>query len=310
MESFLNHLATYQVPHAYFTHFYIVSVMSSLFWGVQILVKGAAVRALASYSLSKSPDKSMTMEQVFLTWSLMALQGVRRLYESITLVKPSSSKMWFVHWFVGICFYLAVGVAVWIEGVGTSYQEILRSVTALPWKKPRRLQLVVHQARVKESLRHCKRLPDSLQVLGAVDKFMLILCTTGTVVSATPILDDRTLSPPSLRTLLCLPIFLVASGVQYDCHAYLASLKKYTLPAHPAFGKLVCPHYFAECLIYVALMFIAAPKGALINKTIFTALIFVSVNLGVTADMSREWYARKFGAEKVAGKWRMIPLIY
>lgn len=58
------------------------------------------------------------------------------------------------------------------------------------------------------------------------------------------------------------------------------------------------------------MMFIAAPKGALINKTIFTALIFVSVNLGVTADMSREWYARKFGAEKVAGKWRMIPLIY
>lgn len=123
MESLLNHLATYQVPHAFFTHFYIVSVMSSLFWGVQILVRGAAVRALASYSLSKSPDKSMTMEQVFLTWSLMALQGVRRLYESITLVKPSSAKMWFVHWFVGIGFYLAVGVAVWIEGVGTSYQE-------------------------------------------------------------------------------------------------------------------------------------------------------------------------------------------
>lgn len=119
MESLLDYLATYQVPHSYFTHFYIVAVMSSVFWGVQILVKGTAVRALASYSLSKSPEKSMTMEQVFLAWSLMAVQGVRRLYESITLVKPSSAKMWFMHWFIGIAFYLAVGVAVWIEGVGT-----------------------------------------------------------------------------------------------------------------------------------------------------------------------------------------------
>lgn len=129
-------------------------------------------------------------------------------------------------------------------------------------------------------------------------------------MSATPTLNDLRLSPPSLRTLLCLSIFIFASGVQYDCHAHLASLKKYTLPAHAAFEKLICPHYFAESLIYVALTFIAAPKGALINKTIFTALVFVLVNLGVTADTSREWYAQKFGADKVAGKWRMIPLIY
>lgn len=123
MESLLDHLATYQVPHAYFTHFYIVSVLSSMFWGVQLLAQGAAVRALASYSLAKSPEKSMSSEQVFLTWSLMAVQGIRRLYESVTLAKPSSAKMWFVHWFIGIGFYLAVGVAVWIEGVGTYCQE-------------------------------------------------------------------------------------------------------------------------------------------------------------------------------------------
>lgn len=129
-------------------------------------------------------------------------------------------------------------------------------------------------------------------------------------MSATPKLDDLRLSPPSLGTLVCLPIFILASGVQYDCHAYLASLQKYTLPAHPAFEKLICPHYFAECLIYIALTFIAAPKGALVNKTVFTALIFVSVNLGVTADISRDWYAQKFGADKIAGKWRIIPLVY
>ncbi|KAA6407952.1 MAG: 3-oxo-5-alpha-steroid 4-dehydrogenase [Lasallia pustulata] len=249
VETLLDHLATYQVPHAYFTHFYIVSVVSSVFWGVQLLAQGAAVKALASYSSSTRPEESMSTGQVFLAWSLMAVQGLRRLYESVTLAKPSSAKMWFVHWLIGIGFYLAVGVAVWMEGVGT-------------------------------------------------------------VVSATPKLDDLRLSPPSLGTLVCLPIFILASGVQYDCHAYLASLQKYTLPAHPAFEKLICPHYFAECLIYIALTFIAAPKGALVNKTVFTALIFVSVNLGVTADISRDWYAQKFGADKIAGKWRIIPLVY
>lgn len=48
----------------------------------------------------------------------MLIQGVRRLNECLSFSKPSSSKMWFVHWFAGIGFYLAVTVAVWIEGTG------------------------------------------------------------------------------------------------------------------------------------------------------------------------------------------------
>ena len=38
--------------------------------------------------------------------------------------KPSTSKMWFVHWLLGIAFYLAVGVSVWIEGAGKSGTEV------------------------------------------------------------------------------------------------------------------------------------------------------------------------------------------
>jgi len=110
--------------------------------------------------------------------------------------------------------------------------------------------------------------------------------------------------------MCCIPIFIIASGVQHDCHKYLASLQKYTLPTHPAFQRLICPHYTAECLIYLSLALIAAPEGELMNKTILTALIFVTVNLGVTADASKEWYEAKFGKESVAGRWRMIPLIF
>lgn len=122
--------------------------------------------------------------------------------------------------------------------------------------------------------------------------------------------DLFAISPPSLRTMCCIPIFLIASGVQHDCHKYLTSLQKYTLPTHPAFQRLICPHYTTECLIYLSLALIAAPGGEPINKTILAALIFVMVNLGITADMSKEWYEKKFGKESVVGRWRMLPFIF
>jgi 3-oxo-5-alpha-steroid 4-dehydrogenase 3 len=119
-----------------------------------------------------------------------------------------------------------------------------------------------------------------------------------------------TIEPPSLRTFVGCLIFILASGVQHDCHAYLASLKKYSVPEHPVFSRLVCPHYFVECLIYLAISIVAAPAGAILNWTIVCALIFVAVNLGVTADGTREWYVQKFGPDSMSGKWRMIPFVF
>lgn len=119
-----------------------------------------------------------------------------------------------------------------------------------------------------------------------------------------------TRSAPSLKTMIGVPIFILASGLQHDCHTYLATLPKYTLPMHPIFQVLVCPHYFAECLIYLSLAIIGAPKGVALNKTIVYALLFVSTNLAVTASMSKVWYERKFGREVVAGRWKMVPWLY
>jgi len=117
-------------------------------------------------------------------------------------------------------------------------------------------------------------------------------------------------SQPSLKTFVGTLLFLLASGVQHDCHAYLASLKKYTLPEHPAFMQVLCPHYLAECLIYLALSIIAAPPGQVFNRTVLCAMVFVAVNLGVTADGTKQWYEQKFGKEKVATRWRMIPFLF
>lgn len=116
IEQTLDYLAELRVPHEWFLHFYVVSVACSLFWAVQIISKTSLVVALCRNSRSGG---TMSMNQIVLTWSLMAAQGVRRLIESITLGKASASKMWFVHWILGTVFYVAMSVAVWIEGAGT-----------------------------------------------------------------------------------------------------------------------------------------------------------------------------------------------
>ncbi|KAK0450053.1 protein DFG10 [Armillaria borealis] len=246
LSAFLDYLATLQVPHRYFTHFYVVSVTSSALWAQEILRNGRLFSAIAALAPKIDPSKAMSKEQILLTWALMSAQGCRRLYESIRLAKPSNAKMWFVHWFLGWAFYAGMGLAVWVEGIQT-----LRS---------------------------------------------------------TPL--KVALSSPSLRTAIFLPLFLFASWMQNKCHRHLASLKKYSLPTHPFFRYITCPHYTAECLIYLSLAGIAAPPGQAFNKTILASLVFTAVNLGVTAETTRQWYVEKFGEDKVTALWRMIPFVY
>ena len=102
---------------------------SSLFWGMQLLTHGSVLETLC---LSVGPDtqaNGMTADQVILAWSLVLIQGVRRLLETSLLGRSSGSKMWFVHWLLGIAFYLALGVSCWIEGAGML--QMREAVTAI-----------------------------------------------------------------------------------------------------------------------------------------------------------------------------------
>jgi len=225
-------------------------IVSSIFWALQIITHGQVFQYLVLHShQASSGSPTMTVNQVFLAWLLMALQGSRRLYECLTLTKPSQSKMWVGHWALGIAYYIVIGLSVWIEGI--SALNVVKSPANL-----------------------------------------------------------LSLAKPSMKTLIATPIFLIASGIQHNCHENLASLKKYTLPQRPMFRLIVCPHYTSECLIYVALAVVAAPRGQILNKTLLTGLMFVVANLAVTADSSRKWYIQKFGAEKLKGRWRMVPYVY
>jgi len=59
----------------------------------------------------------MMMDQVILTWVMMTLQGVRRLYESVVFAGSSLSTMWVAHWIMGLLFYATMSVAVWVEAI-------------------------------------------------------------------------------------------------------------------------------------------------------------------------------------------------
>lgn len=115
IERLFNFVASVQVPHTWFTHYYVISFGSSIFWGYQMSQHGRFIRVLASFSPPST--STMTFNQVFLAWALMTVQGVRRLYESITLTKPSQSRMWIGLWIIGMLYYVFIGIGIWIEGI-------------------------------------------------------------------------------------------------------------------------------------------------------------------------------------------------
>jgi 3-oxo-5-alpha-steroid 4-dehydrogenase 3 len=108
-----------QVPHAWFGAFYVVSLACSVFWLAQYLGDGAVLRFVAS-SQAAARQPSATAGQAALGWFMMFLQGARRVFEHATIIKPSKSTMWVVHWLLGLLFYLTISVSVWVEGSRTA----------------------------------------------------------------------------------------------------------------------------------------------------------------------------------------------
>ncbi|PFH57471.1 hypothetical protein XA68_15019 [Ophiocordyceps unilateralis] len=231
------------VPHAWFWHFYLVSVCWSAVWAWQYLTRGALMGALARAQNAPSTE----LGRVYLAWAMLAAQGCRRLFECFFVLRPGSSPMAWTHWLLGLVYYTLVNLIVWIHNSGA----ILAS-----WTSPE------------------------------------------PVVLLTP------------RGLLALPVFLAASLGQNHCHHHLANLPKYTLPCEGLFRRLICPHYTCECVIYLAIAFVSAPPGSLFNPSLLCVLAMVLANLGATARDTERWYEQKFGRDKVAGRWKMIPFIY
>ncbi len=119
MQERLDRVLLIQVPHGWFTHFYAFSVLLSAFWATQLLSSGAVFKKLASLqSKDRIPTNSMSVNSIALTWTLVAIQGCRRLYETMVFTKPSTATMPIGHYILGLVYYTGVSTAVWVEGIG------------------------------------------------------------------------------------------------------------------------------------------------------------------------------------------------
>ncbi|KIX02039.1 uncharacterized protein Z518_07978 [Rhinocladiella mackenziei CBS 650.93] len=238
----LDNAAILKVPHSWFTHFYIVSVACSL--GFAYIFHNG--NSLQKYSVPA------------LCSIMMFIQGCRRLLECVFLTKPSTARMWIGHYTIGLIFYVATNLAIWIEH--------LEPTSAI---------------KISESNR---------------DHLLELFLNPG--------------------VLVCTFTFIYAAYQQHRYHRYLASLRKYTLPDDPAFQLIIAPHYTTECVIYLSLAVLDAPQKhervEFINWTLFCALVFVIVNLGITADGTKAWMMAKFPErkEEIRKRWRVIPLLW
>ncbi|KAK4106540.1 hypothetical protein N658DRAFT_413857 [Parathielavia hyrcaniae] len=119
-----------QVPHSWFGAFYVVSLACSVSWLAQYLGNGLVLRYIAT-SQAAARDTSSTLGQVALGWLMMVLQAARRVFEHAAVIKPSKSTMWVVHWLLGLCFYLFMGISVWVEGPEDA-ESLLKMAVAIP----------------------------------------------------------------------------------------------------------------------------------------------------------------------------------
>jgi len=235
----LNYVATWKVPHSWFVHFYIVSVLSSI----------------ACFSVFRSGSHSNFLDLATFSSILMLVQGTRRLLECFLVTKPSNSRMWIGHYAIGLAFYVVTNIAIWIEAF-------------------------------REDQRKARPLSDRGLLLG------------------------RFWTP---KTLICTWLFFYSSLKQNRYHRYLASLPKYTVPDESIFRTTIAPHYLAECGIYLSLVLLQAPgEQGRNNWSLLCALVFVMVNLGVTADETKKWMMAKFPEtrKEIEMRWRMIPLLW
>jgi 3-oxo-5-alpha-steroid 4-dehydrogenase 3 / polyprenol reductase len=112
----LNTLATYTVPHDWFVSFYFLSLTLCAFWPGEILgLQGPLWRLVRDHT--KERALSMSFTQLQTTWAMMLVQSGRRLYECLDLPSSSESQMFVGHWVLGMAFYMATSVAVWVEGI-------------------------------------------------------------------------------------------------------------------------------------------------------------------------------------------------
>lgn len=124
---------------------------------------------------------------------------------------------------------------------------------------------------------------------------------------------------PTLNNWLFFVLFLFASYIQYQSHVILAQLRTdksskepsqntYHIPRNGLFRLVICPHYLAEIIIYLA-MYQMTPYNGSLNFSWLSTVLFVAANQLVASLVTHRWYRVKFG-DKFSPKVKaLIPFV-
>lgn len=285
-------MVSWTVPHSWFRHFYAFSVTASLAWGILIvfpaLLRDASDRSGVLSVLcavqARQPLSSgtgMSPEGMLLAWSLVLFQGVRRLLE---------------------CNAMDRARADYERRNGSDSTRAESRMPGVHWLAALGYYGLLSAAVWAEGLDNVCASPSRPEITGVSIMWAIY------------------------HRLGAIALFFAASLAQNVAHRYLVSLRypadagegtaparsqAYKFPSHPLFNYTLTPHYFAEVVLYLALARAAtAGSGEVVNTTLMFAFGFVFSNLAVTAMGTREWYIRRFGAETVGARARMIPGVW
>lgn len=115
--------------------------------------------------------------------------------------------------------------------------------------------------------------------------------------------------PQMVFPLIVVFAFALFSWDQYWSHVHLALLPKYSAPYARLFRYVLCPHYLDEMGIYACVTALACAQGiqCAADGVILCSMVFVAVNLGVSAIETNQYYRRRFPAYDV--QWALVPWI-
>lgn len=117
-----THLAKLTVPKHYFSHFYVIGLITACVsiteltvwsWYRQPLI---LIQLLQQYDTERGSNHA-NWQQSILGLALMSCHLIRRVYESFWIEKPSrTATMHASHYLIGVGFYGAMVLGTWLEG--------------------------------------------------------------------------------------------------------------------------------------------------------------------------------------------------
>ncbi|KAK9763351.1 hypothetical protein K7432_010050 [Basidiobolus ranarum] len=136
--TWIDTLRSIQVPKRWFQHFYIFGFIWNLWLILEFISwlsfskKWFLLNILPKLDTPVEVEFSGSPERALYALLLTQVQLTRRSYEVLFVEKPSTATMHLGHYLVGLCFYLAISLSVWLEAAG-NLGVYSTSVPQLSW---------------------------------------------------------------------------------------------------------------------------------------------------------------------------------